>query len=65
MDRGAWWATVHGLAKSPHGLATEQQRVGDRSDLLIEVLLNEGRKEWMPKCASTGNTKKTELRMEK
>ena len=22
MDRGAWWATVHGVAKSPTGLIT-------------------------------------------
>ena len=23
MDRGAWWATVHGVARSRHDLATE------------------------------------------
>ena len=22
MDRGAWWATVHGVARVRHGLAT-------------------------------------------
>ena len=25
MDRGAWWATVHGVAKSQKDLATKQQ----------------------------------------
>ena len=25
MDRGAWWATVHGIAKVGHGLETKQQ----------------------------------------
>ena len=25
MDRGAWWATVHGLQRVRHDLATEQQ----------------------------------------
>ena len=24
MDRGAWWATVHGVAKAGHDLATER-----------------------------------------
>ena len=24
MDRGAWWATVHGVARVGHGLATKQ-----------------------------------------
>ena len=23
MDRGAWWATVHGVARVGHGLATK------------------------------------------
>ena len=23
MDRGAWWATVHGIARGRHSLATE------------------------------------------
>ena len=25
MDRGAWWATVHGVTKSQYDLATKQQ----------------------------------------
>ena len=25
MDRGAWWATVHGIARVGHDLATKQQ----------------------------------------
>ena len=25
MDRGAWWATVHGVTRVGHDLATEQQ----------------------------------------
>ena len=27
MDRGAWWATVHGVAIVGHNLATKQQQV--------------------------------------
>ena len=26
MDRGAWWATVHGIARVRHDLVTEQQQ---------------------------------------
>ena len=26
MDRGAWWATVHGAARVGHHLTTEQQQ---------------------------------------
>ena len=26
MDRGAWWATVHGVTRVGHGLATKQQQ---------------------------------------
>ena len=26
MDKGTWWATVHGLPKSPHNLATKPPR---------------------------------------
>ena len=26
MDRGAWWATVHGVAKSPTGVEYEQNQ---------------------------------------
>ena len=25
MDRGAWWATVHGVARDGHDLVTKQQ----------------------------------------
>jgi len=25
MDRGAWWATVHGVARVGHNLATKEQ----------------------------------------
>ena len=31
MDRGAWWATVPGVAKSRQDLATKQQQVEDLS----------------------------------
>ena len=27
MDRGAWWATVHGVARVRHDLATKQQQI--------------------------------------
>ena len=26
MDRGAWWATVHGVASAGHDLVTKQQQ---------------------------------------
>ena len=26
MDRGAWWATVHGVTRVRHDLATNQQQ---------------------------------------
>ena len=26
MDRGAWWATVHGVAKVGHDLVTKNQK---------------------------------------
>ena len=28
MDRGAWWATVHGVARVGHNLATKPPPVG-------------------------------------
>ena len=34
MVRGAWWATVHGVAKSRHDLATTQQQKKKLSGLL-------------------------------
>ena len=30
IDRGAWWATVHGVAKSRHNQATNTQNVKRR-----------------------------------
>ena len=27
MDRGAWWAIVHGVTKVRHNLATKQQQL--------------------------------------
>ena len=27
MDRGAWWATIHGVARVGHNLATEQEQI--------------------------------------
>ena len=29
MDRGAWWATVHGVSKNQTQLMTKQQQWGD------------------------------------
>ena len=29
MDRGAWWATVHGVARVGHDLATTPPPVGE------------------------------------
>ena len=28
MDKGAWWATVHGVVRVGHDLATKQQQKG-------------------------------------
>ena len=27
MDRGAWWATVHGVARAGHDLETKRQQI--------------------------------------
>ena len=27
MDRGAWWATVHGVARVGHDLATKEREI--------------------------------------
>ena len=27
MDRGAWWATVHGVARVRHDLVTKRQQI--------------------------------------
>ena len=35
MDRGAWWATVHGDARVGHDLATKQQK---QQDIVLKVL---------------------------
>ena len=35
MDRGAWQATVHGIAKSQTRLRTKQQKPGPRNDANI------------------------------
>ena len=29
MDRGAWWATVHGVAKRHNGATQQQQKLED------------------------------------
>ena len=36
MDRGAWWATVHGVTRIGHGLATKPPRGGHYHDVYIE-----------------------------
>ena len=37
MDRGAWWATVHGVSRVGHDLVTQQQqRVGGLFQLFWE-----------------------------
>ena len=33
MDRGAWWATVHGVQRARHAWATEQQQQRQRQQL--------------------------------
>ena len=37
MDRGAWWATVHGVARVRHDLVTKQQQ---RAIHIIYLLIN-------------------------
>ena len=35
MDRGAWWATAHGVARVGHDLATTRENV-----VYVELLLS-------------------------
>ena len=37
MDRGAWWATVHGVARVRHDLITKQQQM--RTTKALRALL--------------------------
>ena len=39
MDRGAWWATVHGIGKTGTPLSDEAQRVLSTYSLLSVLLL--------------------------
>ena len=43
MDRGAWWATVHRVAKGQHNLATEQQQLKNDKPRANIILNNEKR----------------------
>ena len=38
MDRGAWWATVHGVARVGHDLATKPQH----TQLLLALIHIQG-----------------------
>ena len=43
MDRGAWWATVHGVAKelvTSHDLATKQQPLVPGKCLMVLAIVN-------------------------
>ena len=40
MDRGAWWATVHGVARVGHNLVTEQQLFSNKVLNISYNLLN-------------------------
>ena len=35
MDRGAWWATVHGLTRVRHNLATDQQQPCPKKNIFV------------------------------
>ena len=35
MDRGAWWATVHGVVKNQIGLSTQEQEYGQSPTRLL------------------------------
>ena len=37
MDRGAWWATVHGVTKESHNLATKQNTLTTDIALLKQL----------------------------
>ena len=37
MDRGAWWAMVHGVASVGHNLATKPPHYGGWQDLRLTV----------------------------
>ena len=54
MDAGAWWGTVHGVARLGHNLATEtntqyrfdtiQERISELWDISIETSKTEKKK---------------------
>ena len=39
MDRGAWWATIHGVARVRHDLATKPKKDYDKINLASSHLL--------------------------
>ena len=39
MDRGVWWASVHGVTKESDGLVTKGQHAADTSDLPMSLFL--------------------------
>ena len=68
MDRGAWWATVHGIARVRHDLATKQQTqydVGTRlSDLQTPVLnwlreVHHSMRRWGPSSRGASNLRRS------
>ena len=42
MDRGAWWATVHGVAESatPESVALSLSLIGARASLVAQTVKN-------------------------
>ena len=40
MDRGAWWATVHGLQREVHDLVWSKKRRGDGNSCRCEFCLS-------------------------
>ena len=39
MDRGAWWATVHGVTRAEHDFATKQENYNMSKIEEIQMLL--------------------------
>ena len=35
MDRGAWWATVHGVARVGHDLVTKPPQIRQKKDKAV------------------------------
>ena len=39
MDRGAWWATIHGVTREGHDSETEQQQIFYEVPIIISIIM--------------------------